>query len=161
LKENNIIFSILDKLTQEKEAMFNKKEKEPMRKETPIEKSEIKAFLGPGSQFEGKLVFNEIVRLDGAFRGEVTSHDTLIVGESADIQADVQVGTLILSGKFKGNVKAKTRVELRAPANVDGAIETPALSVEEGVILNGTISMTTGEPTPASVVKPVEGAAKK
>lgn len=139
--------------------MFNKKEKEPMRKETPIEKSEIKAFLGPGSQFEGKLVFNEIVRLDGAFRGEVTSHDTLIVGESADIQADVQVGTLILSGKFKGNVKAKSRVELRAPANVDGAIETPALSVEDGVVLNGTISMTTGEPAP--VVKPVKDAAEK
>jgi len=125
--------------------MFNKREKEPMRRETPIEKSEIKAFLGPGSQFEGKLVFNEIVRLDGAFRGEVTSHDTLIVGESADIQADVQVGTLILSGKFKGNVKAKTRVELRAPAKIEGAIETPALSVEEGVVLNGTITMTTGE----------------
>ena len=141
--------------------MFNKREKEPMRKETPIEKSEIKAFLGPGSQFEGKLVFNEIVRLDGAFRGEVTSHDTLIVGESADIQADVQVGTLILSGKFKGNVKAKSRVELRAPANVDGAIETPALSVEDGVILNGTISMTTAEAAAASVVKPVDEPAKK
>ena len=141
--------------------MFKKKETEPMRKETPIEKSEIKAFLGPGSQFEGKLVFNEIVRLDGAFRGEVTSHDTLIVGESADIQADVQVGTLILSGKFKGNVKAKSRIELRAPANFDGAIETPALSVEDGVILNGTISMTTAEAAPAPVAKPVDEATKK
>ena len=147
--------------------MFKKKETEPMRKETPIEKSEIKAFLGPGSQFEGKLVFNEIVRLDGAFRGEVTSHDTLIVGESADIQADVQVGTLILSGKFKGNIKAKSRVELRAPANVDGTIETPALSVEDGVVLNGTITMTTGEvasvvrPAEEAVVKPAEEAAKK
>lgn len=139
--------------------MFNKKEKEPMRKETPIEKSEIKAFLGPGSQFEGKLVFNEIVRLDGAFRGEVTSHDTLIVGEGADIQADVQVGTLILSGSFKGNVKAKTRVELRAPAKVDGMIETPALSVEDGVTLNGTITMSTGENN--SVDKPVEVGIKK
>jgi cytoskeletal protein CcmA (bactofilin family) len=85
------------------------------------------------------------VRLDGAFRGEVTSHDTLIVGNSADIQADIQVGTLILSGRFKGNVKAKTRVELRAPAQVDGTIETPALSIEDGVILNGTITMTTGD----------------
>ncbi len=139
--------------------MFNKKEKEPMRKETPLEKSEIKAFLGPGSQFEGKLVFNEIVRLDGAFRGEVTSHDTLIVGESADIQADVEVGTLILSGKFKGNIKAKSRVELRAPAKVDGSIETPALSVEEGVVLNGTITMTTGDKT--SATKPVDEAIKK
>lgn len=138
--------------------MFNKKEKEPMRKETPIEKSEIKAFLGPGSQFEGKLVFNEIVRLDGAFRGEITSHDTLIVGESAEIQADVQVGTLILSGRFKGNVKAKTRVELRAPAHVDGTIEAPALSVEDGVTLNGTITMNLGENAPAS--KPVEVAKK-
>jgi cytoskeletal protein CcmA (bactofilin family) len=139
--------------------MFNKKEKEPMRKETPIEKSDIKAFLGPGSQFEGKLVFNEIVRLDGAFRGEVTSHDTLIVGESADIQADIQVGTLILSGNFKGNVKAKTRVELRSPAKVDGTIETPAISVEDGVLLNGTITMNNGENAAAS--KPVEVGAKK
>lgn len=121
--------------------MFGKKDKETMRKETPIEKSEIKAFLGPGSQFEGKLVFNEIVRLDGAFRGEVTSRDTLIVGETADIQADIEVGTLILSGKYRGNIKATGRVELRAPADVDGSIETPALSVEDGVTLNGTINM--------------------
>jgi cytoskeletal protein CcmA (bactofilin family) len=139
--------------------MFNKKEKEPMRKETPIEKSDIKAFLGPGSQFEGKLVFNEIVRLDGAFRGEVTSHDTLIVGESADIQADIQVGTLIMSGNFKGNVKAKTRVELRSPAKVDGTIETPAISVEDGVLLNGTITMNIGENAAGS--KAVEVDAKK
>ncbi len=139
--------------------MFNKKEKEPMRKETPIEKSDIKAFLGPGSQFEGKLVFNEIVRLDGAFRGEVTSHDTLIVGESADIQADIQVGTLIMSGNFKGNIKAKTRVELRSPAKVDGTIETPAISVEDGVLLNGTITMNLGENAVGS--KAVEVDAKK
>ena len=139
--------------------MFNKKEKESMRKETPIEKSDIKAFLGPGSQFEGKLVFNEIVRLDGAFRGEVTSHDTLIVGESAEIQADIQVGTLLLSGNFKGNVKAKTRVELRSPAKVDGTIETPAISVEDGVLLNGTITMNIGENAAGS--KAVEVDAKK
>ena len=139
--------------------MFNKKEKIPMRKETPIEKSEIKAFLGPGSQFEGKLVFNEIVRLDGAFRGEVTSHDTLIVGESAEIQADVQVGTLILSGRFKGNIKAKTRVELRTPAQVDGTIETPTLSIQDGVILNGTVTMTLGENAPGA--KPPEVGIKK
>ena len=121
-----------------------------MRKETPLGKSEIKAFLGPGSQFEGKLVFNEIVRLDGAFRGEVTSRDTLIVGDSADIQADVEVGTLILSGRFKGNIKAKTRVELRAPAQIEGTIETPALSVEDGVLLNGTVTMNAGQAAPTA-----------
>ena len=118
-----------------------------MRKETPLEKSEIKAFLGPGSKFEGKLFFDEIVRLDGTFKGEINSRDTLIIGETADIDGDVEVGTFILSGRFKGNVKAATRVELRRPAQIEGTIETPILVVEEGVMLNGNINMSNGAPT--------------
>ncbi len=121
-----------------------------MRKETPLEKSEIKAFLGPGSKFEGKLFFDEIVRLDGTFKGEINSRDTLIIGETADIEGDVEVGTFILSGRFKGNVKATSRVELRRPAQIEGTLETPVLVVEEGVVLNGNISMTNGA---AAVVK--------
>ncbi|WP_303722370.1 polymer-forming cytoskeletal protein [Malonomonas rubra] len=113
-----------------------------MRKETPLEKGEIKAFLGPGSKFEGKLFFDEIVRLDGNFKGEITSKDTLIVGETADIEGEVAVGSFILSGRFKGNVKAATRVELRRPAQIEGTIEAPILSIEEGVVLNGSVSMT-------------------
>ncbi len=114
-----------------------------MRKETPLEKSEIKAFLGPGSKFEGKLFFDEIVRLDGFFKGEINSRDTLIVGETADVEGDIEVGTFILSGRFKGNIKATTRVELRRPAQIEGTLETPVLVVEEGVVLNGSINMTT------------------
>jgi len=124
--------------------MFGGKEKEVMKKkDTSIEKSDIKAFLGPGSQFEGKLVFDEIVRLDGNFRGEITSKDTLIVGDTAEIQAEMTVGTLILSGTFKGNVKAERKIELRSPAKVEGSVETPVLVIEEGVVLNGTVSMKT------------------
>jgi len=122
--------------------MFAKKTKDlQLRRESPLDRSEIKAFLGPESQFEGRLVFNEIVRLDGTFRGEVTSGDTLIVGDSADLQGEICVGTLILSGHFKGNIKAERRVELRAPAQVEGSIETPVLTVEDGAVFNGTVSM--------------------
>lgn len=117
-----------------------------MRKETPLEKSEIKAFLGPGSKFEGKLFFDEIVRLDGTFKGEINSRDTLIIGETADIDGDVEVGTFILSGRFKGNVKASTRVELRRPAQIEGTLESPILVIEEGVVLNGNINMSSGAP---------------
>ncbi|MDT8440190.1 MAG: polymer-forming cytoskeletal protein [Desulfuromonadales bacterium] len=127
--------------------MFAKKEKEKervtMRRDSSLEKSDIKAFLGPGSQFEGKMVFNEIVRLDGSYRGEISSQDTLIIGETAEVQAEIEVGTLVLSGRFKGNVRARSKIELRAPAQVDGSLSTPALSVEEGVILNGTVTMGT------------------
>ena len=117
-----------------------------MRKETPLEKSEIKAFLGPGSKFEGKLFFDEIVRLDGTFKGEINSRDTLIIGETADVEGDVEVGTFILSGRFKGSVKATSRIELRRPAQIEGSIDAPVLMIEEGVVLNGTVSMTNGAP---------------
>jgi cytoskeletal protein CcmA (bactofilin family) len=112
-----------------------------MRKDNPLEKGDIKAFLGPGSQFEGKLLFHEIVRLDGTFRGEIVSGDTLIVGDGADVEGEISVGTLVLSGRFKGTIKASLMVELRAPARVEGNIETPKLVVQEGVILNSTLVM--------------------
>ena len=118
-----------------------------------MDKSEIKAFLGPGSKFEGKLFFDEIVRLDGMFKGEIVSKDTLIIGETADIEGEVEVGTFILSGKFKGNVKSATRVELRRPARFEGTIETPVLVVEEGVVLNGSLSMPGKGSGPVSAVE--------
>lgn len=112
-----------------------------MRKDSTLEKGDIKAFLGPGSQFEGKLLFNEIVRIDGSFRGEIVSRDTLIIGDEADVEAEVTVGSLVLSGRFKGNIKATDKVDLRAPARVEGNIETPRLSVQEGVVLNSSLVM--------------------
>ena len=113
-----------------------------MRKPVSIDKADIKAFLGPGSRFEGKLSFDEMVRLDGVFSGEIKSSDTLIVGESAEIDGKIQVGSLILSGHFKGDIKATTSVELRAPAQVEGSIDSPIIKIDEKVIFNGEIKMT-------------------
>lgn len=112
-----------------------------MKKPIAIDKADIKAFLGTGSKFEGKLSFTEMVRLDGVFTGEIESSDVLVVGETAEIEGTINVGALILSGKFKGNIKATATVELRAPALVEGKIETPSLKVDEKVIFNGEIVM--------------------
>jgi len=112
-----------------------------MKKSVSIDKADIKAFLGPGSRFEGKLSFDEMVRLDGAFIGEIHSSDTLVVGESANVEGDIRVGALILSGSFKGNIQATTMVDLRAPARVEGNIDTPVLKIEENVYFNGQVAM--------------------
>lgn len=112
-----------------------------MKKPVAIDKADIKAFLGPGSRFEGKLSFDELVRLDGSFTGEINSSDTLIVGETAIMQGEIHVGALVLSGRFTGKIVATDRVELRAPAQVEGSIETPSLKVDEGVVFNGDIVM--------------------
>ncbi len=115
-----------------------------VKKPVPMDKADIKAFLGPGSRFEGKLSFDEMVRLDGNFSGDINSSDTLIVGETAKIDGRIEVGALILSGCFTGHIIADTLVELRAPAKVEGTITTPQLKIEEKVIFNGEIKMATG-----------------
>jgi cytoskeletal protein CcmA (bactofilin family) len=57
----------------------------------------------------------------------------------------VIVGTLIISGKLRGSIKAVSRVEMRAPARIDGDVETPSLIIEEGVIWNGQLVMKPAE----------------
>ncbi|WP_321367812.1 polymer-forming cytoskeletal protein [uncultured Desulfuromusa sp.] len=122
-----------------------------MKKPIAIDKADIKAFLGPGSRFEGKLNFDELVRLDGVFSGEITSTDTLIVGETAEIDGSIDVGALILSGRFKGGIKATTLVDLRAPAQVEGTIEAASIKIAEKVIFNGEIKMTTPQKIVADI----------
>jgi len=118
-----------------------------MKKPVAIDRADIKAFLGPGSKFEGKLSFDEMVRLDGTFSGEIESSDTLVVGETAQIEGTIKVGAIILSGQFKGTLVATTLVELRAPAQVEGTIETPSLKIGDKVIFNGEVKM------PGKIVK--------
>ena len=133
-----------------------KKEQTEMKKPVAIDKADIKAFLGPGSRFEGKLSFDEMVRLDGSFSGEIKSSDTLVVGETAVVDGDIQVGALILSGQFKGKIIASSFVELRAPAKVEGSIESPVLKIEERVIFNGEVKMTTAASGQATKKKPIK-----
>lgn len=101
----------------------------------------IKAFLGAGSDFEGRMTFSENMRIDGRFRGEIASQDLLVVGEAGHLQADVSVGSMIISGAFQGTIRAQSTVQLKAPAKVTGEIICPRVSIEDGVVFDGSIRM--------------------
>ncbi len=97
--------------------------------------------FGKGVEFEGKLSFEGMVRIDGKFSGQITTNDTLVVGEGARVSAEISCGSIIVRGEVNGNVKAKTSVELHHPAKVRGDISTPSLMVEKGVIFQGQAKM--------------------
>jgi cytoskeletal protein CcmA (bactofilin family) len=103
--------------------------------------SDLNALLGRGSEFDGKLSFEGTVRIDGRFTGTIVTGDTLVVGEGAQVNAEITCGTLIIHGAITGNVKASVAVELHPPARVNGNIETPALIVQKGVTFNGQCKM--------------------
>ncbi len=104
--------------------------------------TEITALLGHGTRFEGKLFFEGRVRIDGVFRGEIRSDDVLIIGEGADIEAEIEVGTVIIKGgSVTGNVRAKTAIELYVPANVTGDLHSPEIFIDKGVQFSGNCTM--------------------
>lgn len=118
---------------------------------------ELTSLLGEGSAFEGKLLFDGRVRIDGKFRGEIVSDDVLVVGESAEVDAKIEVGTLIvLGGTLRGEVRAQKTVELHAPAKVFGNITAPQLVIDRGVHFEGQSRR--GDPEPAPSEKPSEPA---
>jgi cytoskeletal protein CcmA (bactofilin family) len=102
---------------------------------------EIRAFLGEGTQFKGVLSFAGAVRVDGQLEGEIIGDEVLIIGEPGQVKAEIEVGTLVVSGLVQGTITARQRVELLRPSRVTGTIRTPCLVVAEGAVFNGNCEM--------------------
>jgi len=100
------------------------------------------SVIDQGCGFEGRLTFVGVLIVNGKFQGELISSDTVIIGETGVVQADLRVGTVILAGQISGHITASERVELRLTARILGDIATPVLVLEEGVIFDGHCKMT-------------------
>ncbi|MDF1536425.1 MAG: polymer-forming cytoskeletal protein [bacterium] len=111
------------------------------RKEPAASRGEIKAFLGEGTDFKGVLTFEGTVRIDGKLEGEVYTKDTLIVGESAVVNAEINVNTIVISGVVRGNINATGKIEVHRPGKLFGNVKTPSIFIEEGVIFEGNCAM--------------------
>ena len=119
--------------------------------------TEITALLGRGTQFEGKLHFEGRVRIDGVFKGEIRSDDTLVIGDGADVHAEIDVATVIVRGGIvHGNIRARTAIELHAPGKVIGNLHAPSLFIDRGVEFQGSCRMdpidgkATSKPAPSA-----------
>ncbi len=108
---------------------------------TLAELGDIVAFVGHEVEFSGVLTYKGNVRIDGTFEGEIETDDTLFIGEQANVKAQIRAGSVIASGRITGDITAKQRVELKSPAIIDASISTPKLSMDNGVIYNGRVSM--------------------
>ena len=106
------------------------------------EELSIKAYLGSDALFKGTLSFEGTVRIDGKFEGTVQTNDTLVIGETGDMQADIDVGILVCKGKLKGTVVASKKIEMHPASKITGNVKTPAMSVELGAVLDGQLNMT-------------------
>lgn len=104
----------------------------------------LNAFLGHGTEYSGRLEFVGTVRIDGAFKGEVVSEGALVLGKDASFEGSIRVGTFVSNGQVDGEVVATRKAVLQKHSALAGSLSTPALVVEEGANIEGTVEMGRG-----------------
>lgn len=114
---------------------------------------EITTILGKGSAFDGKLTFEGAVRIDGDFSGEIRTDGVLIIGETAEVKADVSAATIVIEGTVRGDLVATESIQIHAPARVYGNLSSPSLEIQKGSLFEGNCQM--GSPQGKARVKAV------
>jgi cytoskeletal protein CcmA (bactofilin family) len=119
----------------------------------------LQSFLDAGTSFEGKITFTGTIRIDGNFKGEANADGTLIIGETASVEASIAVGSLIVHGKVKGDCTASELIQIGPKARIEGSIKAGRLQIAEGAQLGAKVEMgkaapPTPTPKPAADPKP-------
>jgi len=101
-------------------------------------------ILDVNASMQGTLRFDDPVhlRINGKFEGTLNTKGKLIIGQEANIKADITGEVICVAGNVNGNIKALKALKLEATARLDGDVETPVLAVDEGSVLNGQLKMT-------------------
>ena len=120
------------------------------------EDDQIKAYMGVDTVFNGSLNFDGTVRIDGKFEGRVFTDDTLIIGQTGHLIAEISAGTIICMGRIEGTLIASKKVEIHTNSRVIGDINSPALYIELGGVFDGTCNMTGKETKITRLVKAEE-----
>ncbi len=106
-----------------------------------LEEEGYQMYLGKKCRLTGVLKVQGMMCIDGFLEGEVFGSDLVQVGKDGTIQATVKAKRIVAQGPLRGNIYAQERVELLAPAKVEGTIDSPIFLLEEGVLVNGTLRM--------------------
>jgi cytoskeletal protein CcmA (bactofilin family) len=115
---------------------------------------DLNGFMDEGTEFNGELRFRDTFRIDGRLKGRIVSDNTLIVGESGQVEAEIDCGVVSIRGTVAGRVQGRQRIEVLAGARVQATLVSPRLVIEEGAFFQGECDMTSGTPKGAVVSLP-------
>jgi cytoskeletal protein CcmA (bactofilin family) len=100
-----------------------------------------KFTMGPNDSFEGKLVYDGSVHVDGRAEGEFHVTGNLEVASGATARALVEAANVTVKGALEGAVTARDKLTLGKNARLSGDIVVRRLQIEDGASLNGHVRM--------------------
>ncbi len=101
----------------------------------------ITTTLGSETNFSGTMKFQSSLKINGNFQGKIISPGFLYVEEGAVINADINVGSVVIGGCVKGNVEAREKLELLPTGQLYGNVRTAKLKIADGVVFEGKCEM--------------------
>src|SRR5882672_10574709 len=105
---------------------------------SPYFEAWLDSLRPPAKSTDSPFNFEGALTIDCYVSGVVRSQTgTLIISETAELQANIFVATAIVHGLVRGDIRATERVELGSKARVTGNIETPALTIQPGAMFEG------------------------
>src|SRR5579871_6474324 len=122
------------------------------------ESGEWSGFLDKSVRLQGTLEFQGTFRVQGEVKGTIISTHTLMVGDDARVEGQIEGNHVMISGRFDGVIFAKGRVEIQAKATVTGEIHTPCLVIEAGGIFDGQCHMLAASESSKPLTIPIRAA---
>jgi cytoskeletal protein CcmA (bactofilin family) len=124
-------------------------------RDTKAGSEDISGFLAEGTVISGEIRFPDILRIDGKVTGKLTSEKELVVGETGEVEAEIEVGVLSVSGKVTGTLRIRDRITIHPRGRVQGELimDKPGLVIEEGGVFEGNIDMNTSQKRELKEVK--------
>src|ERR1700731_1080410 len=115
-------------------------------------------FIDQGVTLEGTLQLKGTFRIDGNVRGNIISEQTVVLGEGAKVEGQIEGNRVVIAGRFDGVIFAKGRVEIQAKGVVTGEVHSPCMVVDPGGIFDGRCPMPASSDSVSSVTIPIRPA---
>lgn len=101
----------------------------------------LSTIIGKDSLFTGTLQVKGTLRVDGKIKGKIIADETVSIGATGEVEADVEAKTVVVAGTVVGNLNTSEKVELQARAKVVGDLITKSIVIEQGAIFHGSCNM--------------------
>ena len=112
-------------------------------------------FIDQGVTLEGTLQLTGTFRIDGNVKGNIISEQTVILGDAAKVEGQIEGNRVVISGRFDGVIFAKGRVEIQAKGVVTGEVHSPCMVIDPGGIFDGRCHMLASSDSAATVTIPI------
>ena len=112
-------------------------------------------FIDQGVMLEGTLTVTGTFRIDGNVKGNIISEQTVILGEGAKVEGQIEGNRVVIAGRFDGVIFAKGRVEIQVKGVVTGEVHSPCMVIDPRGIFDGRCHMLASSDAAATVTIPI------